>query len=174
MRTDCADVITVRPELAAPQMLFNFRHRVLLNTGFFLAEEVSEVGDNKVLLKLPVKNSDEDATFRSLQPGKFGGIDPIPYAHQNSAAIARVTEAKRNSTGGKNFWEFLLTLEENQSSYLTEMNINGVSAEQIAELRARFILLNEKPHQNALNLRSNLTDDLVWHYVTRINPNSRT
>lgn len=145
---------------------------VLLKTKFFLADEVSELGGNKISLKAPVASADEDATFRSLQPGRFGG-EPIFYAHQNAAAIARVTEAKRTSADGKKLWEFSLTLEENQSNYLSETSINGISPDQIAELRARFILLNEKPQQATLNHRSNLTDKLVWAYVSRINANSR-
>jgi hypothetical protein len=118
---------------------------VLLKNGFYLADEVSEPGDNAVSLKLPVNSADEDAAFRSLQPNNFGRVDPIPYAHQNAGAIARVNEAKRTSVNGKSLWELLLNLEENDSGYLSEMSVNGVSADQIAELRARFILLNERP-----------------------------
>ena len=106
---------------------------VLLKNGFFLAEEISEIGENKVLLKLPVTSADEDATFRSLQPSANGNREPIPFAHQNIGAIARVTEAKRISVGGKNIWEFLLTLDENDSAHLYDMSYNNLSADQIAE-----------------------------------------
>jgi hypothetical protein len=143
---------------------------VLLKTSFSQADAVSELSDNRVSLKIPVNDADEDAIFRSLQPGRFGAVEPIFYAHQNTAAIARISEAKRISAGGKNYWEFLLTLEENQAAYLSEFSVNGISADRIAELRARFILLNEKPQQNESNYRSNLTDGLIWAYVSRIIP----
>jgi hypothetical protein len=143
---------------------------ILLRNGFFLADEVSEIGENKVLIKLPVTNADEDATFRSLQPNAYGNREPIPFAHQNIGAIARVTEAKRNSVGGKSIWEFLLTLDENESGYLSEMSYNNLSADQIAEIRARFILFNENPVSNRKqDPRHNLNDTMLEVFVSGLN-----
>ncbi|HSK72683.1 MAG TPA: hypothetical protein VK892_13360 [Pyrinomonadaceae bacterium] len=143
---------------------------VLIKNGFYLASEVSELGDNKVSLKLPVNSADEDAAFRSLQPNNFGRVDPIPFAHQNTGAIARVDEAKRTSVNGKSFWELLLSLEENDSGYLSEMSLNGVSADQIAELRARFILLNERPAPPRKQSRPfNLNDGMLDIFVSGLN-----
>lgn len=140
---------------------------VLLKSGFFLAEEVSEIGENKVLLKLPITSADEDATFRSLQPSAYVNREPIPFAHQNIGAIARVTEAKRTSVGGKNIWGFLLTLDENDSAHLYEMSYNNLSADQIAEMRARFILLNEAPVQNRKQeSRHNLNESMLEVFVS--------
>lgn len=143
---------------------------VLLRNGFFLADEVNELGDNKVLLKLPVTSADEDATFRSLQPNAYRSREPIPFAHQNVGAIARVTEAKRTSAGGKNIWEFLLTLDENDAGYVSEMSYNNLSADQIAELRARFILFDETPTQNRKQEpRYNLNDSMLEVFVSGLN-----
>lgn len=157
-------------QVAKAEVLIDSGMWILLKSGFFLAEEVSEIGENKVLLKLPVNSADEDATFRSLQPNAYGNREPIPFAHQNIGAIARVTEAKRNSVGGKNIWEFLLTLDENDSGYLSEMSYNNLSADQIAEIRARFILLNETPVSNRKqDPRYNLNDTMLEVFVSGLN-----
>ena len=143
---------------------------ILLKNGFFLASEVSETGQNKVQLKMPADSAEHDATFRSLQPTHFGRQEPIPFAHQNTGAIARVMEAKRMSTNGQNFWEMILVLDERNSGFLSEMTVNGVSADQIAELRARFILLNEKPFRtDKPTSRLNLNEGLIEAYVSGVN-----
>lgn len=167
--------LTNEPQEIAIQTLNDPGMWVLLKDGFFTADEVSELGENKVLLKIPVTTADQDAVFRSMQPNNFGRRDPIPYAHQNVGAIARVNEAKRTSANGKNIWELLLTLDENDSGYHSEMSVNGVSADQIAELRARFILLNERPvptrkQDQRFNLSSfNLNDSMLEVFVSGLN-----
>lgn len=145
---------------------------ILLKHGFFLAEEVNELAENTVLLKIPINSSTEDAVLRELKPGRFNS-EPIAYAYQDSAAVARVTDAKRVSVNGRTVWEFSLKLEENHYGPLSEASVNGISPDEIAERRARFILLNESPKPIGPGARTNLTDSLIWSYVTRISPNSR-
>ena len=143
---------------------------VLLKTGFFLADEVSELSEGKISIKIPVSSADQDAHFRSLQPKSISRNEPIPFAHQNVGAIARVTEAKRTSANGKNIWELFLDLEMNNSGFLSEMAFNGISADQIAELRARFILLNENPQQNRKQApQFNLNEGMVAALVKGLN-----
>lgn len=146
---------------------------VLLKNSFYQADEVSELGDNKVSLRFPIKDADEDAFFRSLQPNNFGRVEPIPYAHQNVGAIARIMKATRKSVNGNSTWEILLTLEDNDSGYMSEMSLNGISADKIAELRARFILLNEKPLPDSYNRkqdsRFNFNDSMLEIFVSGLN-----
>jgi hypothetical protein len=51
------------------------------------------------------------------------------------------------------------------------MSINGVSSDQIAEFRARFMLLNEKPFRANDKSQSliNLNDRLIEAYVSGVN-----
>ena len=78
--------------------------------------------------------------------------------------MARVVEATRNSNNLETAWELTLHLEETDSGILSEFNFNNLSVDQIAEMRARFILLNEPPvEHNPGNLHrpSNLNDSLL-------------
>lgn len=166
IESESSDVVETDIQKGLTQTLSDSGMWVLLKTGFFLADEVTELSENKILLKIPVSSADQDALFRSLQPKNFGRNEPIPFAHQNIGAIARVTEAKRTSVNGKNVWELSLDLDVNNSGFLSEMGINGISADQIAELRARFILFNENPQQNRKQApQFNLNDSMVEVFV---------
>ena len=58
----------------------------------------------------------------------------------------------------------------NNSGFLSEMAFNGISADQIAELRARFILLNENPQQNRKQApQFNLNEGMVAALVKGLN-----
>ncbi len=144
----------------------------LLKTGFFLVEEVNELGDGKISLKVLVTSADEDASFRALQPNGYGRQDPIPFAYQNTGAIVRVLEAKRKSAQNKDNWELLLQLEKTDSGFHSEMTVNGVTPNQIAEMRARFILLNEKPasmtSRNYLDLNQAMVNLFISGFNTRV------
>ena len=167
--------ITEEPmkQVSSSQTLSNSGMWVLLKNSFYIADEVSELADNKVSIKFLIKDADEDAFFRSLQPNNFGRVEPIPYAHQNTGAIARVIDAKRKSVNENSIWELLLILEDSDSGYLSEMGLNGISVDKIAELRARFILLNEKPspdsHNRKQDSRFNLNDSMLEIFVSGLN-----
>lgn len=136
----------------------------LIDKGFYNTEEVSEPEINKVKLKIPVASAEDDAAIRELQPNQYGRGTPIAFAYQNTGAIARVVEATRNSKNLQTAWELMLQLEETDSGILSEFNFNNLSADQIAEMRARFILLNESPvehNRSNLHRSSNLNDSLL-------------
>jgi hypothetical protein len=132
---------------------------VLLKSRFSLASEVNEPGGRRVSLKVPVTESEEDAFFRSLQPGPYGRQELIPFAHQNSGAIAKVLEAKRSSTGEAAAWELALELEDSAGGFASEIAYGSVSADEIADMRARYILLNEKPERSGRRGRRGILED---------------
>jgi hypothetical protein len=115
---------------------------VLLRDGVLMAEEVSETGD-EVRIKIAPNNTEEDAFLKALNPSGLGRPDPIPFAHQNTGAIARVIEAKRYSVHDKSYWELTLNLKKQDNGFGTEMAFGKISADQIADMRARLLLLND-------------------------------
>lgn len=149
---------------APPESIDNSGMWVLIDKGFYIAEEVSEPEINKVTLKIPTTGAEEDAAMRDLQPDQYGRKNPIRFAYQNTGAIARVTEATRNSKNSRTIWELALQLEESDSGFISEFNFNNFTADQIAEMRARFILLNESPvNQSPSGFRraASLNDSLL-------------
>jgi hypothetical protein len=116
----------------------------LLGNGFYTADEIHEPSSGKITLSAPVSSAEDDATFRAFQPDAFGRHDLVPFAHQNTGALARVIEAQRSSREGTRAWQLTLQLEKPNAGFHSEMSINGMSPDQIAELRAQRILLNKE------------------------------
>lgn len=120
---------------------------VMLNDNFFLTESVKTQANQSVILEISPTDPEQEATLRKLQPTKFYNYKSISYAYQNEAAIMQVETVLPKSIKGKTI--FVLTLAPEQRSQgrnFIEMSIHGYSADQIAKLRARLLLLNESPN----------------------------
>lgn len=124
---------------------------ILLGSKFFLGSQVKELGGRKSILTIRVSDSEEDAFFRTLQPQPFGRSEMVPFAHQNTAGLAKVTDAQRLSSESESRWEIALELQELNTGFGSDMAYGSISANEIATLRARLILLNEKTNRFAEN-----------------------
>ena len=119
---------------------------VMLNDNFFLTKCVETQANQTVIINISPANPDQEASLRKLQPDQHYK-KKINYAYQNEAAMMRVESVLAKSIKGKTI--FVLTLnpeQRSQPSSIMEMSINGYSADKIAELRARILLLNETPN----------------------------
>jgi hypothetical protein len=164
-----ADKVTTPEVQPVPEVINNSGMWVLIKTRFSLASEVNEPGGRKISLKIPVSEADEDAFFRSLQPSQYGRQELIPFAHQNTGAIAKVIEAKRSSSGDSAVWELALELEELNSGFGSDIAYGSTSADELAAMRARYILLNEKPvRQSRRQQYDPLEDGLFEAFVQGI------
>ncbi|MDX6499419.1 MAG: hypothetical protein QOG23_2679 [Blastocatellia bacterium] len=143
---------------------------ILLKSQFSEAIEVSESGDQKILLKIPVSEASEDAFFRSLQPSQYVRHELLPFAHQNVGAFAKVLEAKRTSKENAAVWELTLELDEENSGFGSDMAYGNTSADELATMRARHILLNEEPTRPGRRGQNNqLEDGFFGAFVQGIN-----
>ncbi len=120
---------------------------VMLNNNFFLTQSVeTQANQTVVTVHISPTNSEQEAALRNLQPEQSYNKKPIAYAYQDDAAIMQVESVVSQSIKGKTI--FILTLSRDPSSQRSnsmEINFNSYSADQIAELRARLLLLNETP-----------------------------
>ncbi|MDZ8264407.1 toll/interleukin-1 receptor domain-containing protein [Nostoc sp. ChiQUE01b] len=116
---------------------------VLLNNNLFKTELVETQTDQSIVLNIVSTDTEKEAILRRLQPENYNKKQ-ITYVYQNDADIMHIESVLVKSVKGKN--RFTLTLKpyfQGQIDSFTEININGFSADKIAELRARLILLNE-------------------------------
>jgi hypothetical protein len=135
---------------------------VLLGGNFYLAESVSDRSDGSVAVDIEPQSTDDDAALRSLRPGPYGRGEPIPYAYQNDAFLARVLSAERNSTAGRSSWSVTLKPEQDQGAGAPfEMAFNSISADEIAAMRARLLLLDESPVRSSRDLDGQMLMGLV-------------
>jgi predicted nucleotide-binding protein len=68
--------------------------------------------------------------------------NPLPVAFGSKAMYGRVSDVKHVLEGGREVWNVELVPEDIGHNW--EMNYSGFPAEQVAEMRARRILINEK------------------------------
>lgn len=145
---------------------------VFLNTIFTVASEVNELGDGRISLKVPVTKASEDAALRSLKPSQYGRSELIPFAHQNTGGLAKAIDATRTSTGESAVWELNLQLENLNRGFGMEMAYGNLSADELAAIRARYLLLNEKPMRPRGRIQNDVLNDTMFEvFVEGIGPN---
>jgi hypothetical protein len=117
---------------------------VMVGDLFLPSESVNQTGD-RILLEVRPRNTEENAAIQRLRP-RHGRGDPVPFAHGDDALVARVAEVTSRSAGGQQVVTIALS-PENASfgGHGMEANVQGHSAEEIAEKRAGRLLLNDPP-----------------------------
>jgi hypothetical protein len=118
---------------------------VMLDGKFFQAKLTSIQPDRSILLQIPPKTMEQTAELKALHPGEFNHRRQIAFASSHEAGIMQVTSVTNESTAGKT--NFSITLNPCQRSqnngFAMETSFNNHSADEIAELRARLILLGQ-------------------------------
>ena len=122
----------------------------LLNDNLFLSESVDTQENQTVTFRISPATPEQKALLRDLQPDRFGKKQ-VTYAHEDEAAIMQVESICYSSSKGKT--TFVLTLKPIQQSQgnSMEVSLNGYSADEIAKLRTRLLLLNETPNIQSKN-----------------------
>ncbi|MEH2293254.1 hypothetical protein [Nostoc sp.] len=118
---------------------------VMLNDKFFQTKSSATQPDQSIIIQLSPKNMEQVAELKSLHPGEFHNKKQITYADQHDAGIMEVSSVLSESLAGKT--SFNITLKPIQrsqdSSFIFQTNFNNYSADEIAKLRVRLILLGE-------------------------------
>jgi hypothetical protein len=102
-----------------------------------------QAGETIQMSLLPA-DSREASAVDSLS--KYVRGNPVGVAFGSKALYARVTSVTHVFEGGREIWNVELNPDRDRYRYggYSEINLSGVSADEIAELRARRILLDEK------------------------------
>ncbi|MBD2358881.1 toll/interleukin-1 receptor domain-containing protein [Tolypothrix sp. FACHB-123] len=138
---------------------------VLLDNKLFLTKSVDTQADLSVIIHISPTTPEQEAALRNLQPEQQYYKKQILFAYQNEAATMQVTSVITKSIKGRT--TFVITLNPNQQAQgnsMIDMMINGYSADKIAELRARFLLLNELPPTNPNSNDYSMLNSLIKGY----------
>jgi hypothetical protein len=120
---------------------------VLLNDRFFEAVSVREDESDRIVIEVASQDAEDDAFFQSLRAKRLQAREPVSFAHRSDGGLATVELAEALSTAGGKVWRITLKREDAPYGFGTEMGVNGRSADDIAAMRARLLLLNEAPVQ---------------------------
>ena len=103
----------------------------------------------QISLELLPESPEEAAFLSSLRRhirDRFARDGFIGFAMAENAALVKPVDIAQIAAGSQNIWKVVLNEKENRQngSFLNDMTFNGISPDELAEMRARRILLNEK------------------------------
>ena len=99
-----------------------------------------EVGE-QVTLHLVPKSSADAAVLRSLGTPRR---DVLGIAFGDTVVEAVLRDVAQRREGGTDLWVLRLDKQDTRGSFISESSFNNYSADQLAEMRVRRILLDEK------------------------------
>ena len=101
-----------------------------------------------------------------------GTRSQLLIAFKHNAGICRVEDIQHLLRAGKDQWSLRLRIERSDFTPGIEMGMQGLSADQLAEQRARRILLNEYPAPDRNDWNNALEEVLRRGMQTTLQPNS--
>lgn len=114
--------------------------------GATLFVEAQRIRSGETLqLTLVPSNAREAAAISAL---RRGGRSPVGVAYNMTAMFARVRSVEQVVEGGQEIWNVELQPDEDANrgpGVMGEFSMTGHSPDEMAEMRARLILLNERP-----------------------------
>lgn len=140
---------TSSASVAAPAA--NANTWALINNSYFVADRISISTEGVVTAIIHPRDPEEEAQLRSLNPQQYQHTGPVSFAYQNDGGLLQVQEVKVDSESGRTAITVSAKIIASSQSSLMEMAVNGYSADDIATLRARLLLLNELPAEHRQN-----------------------
>ena len=131
-------------------------------SALFVRMERIRTADKQVSLSIVPSTSRTASAIAELERRR----EPIGLAYNETALIVRPRSLEKIIEQGREFWHLELEIDEYaMSGGVFEMNFSSFSADQIAELRARRILLNETVSQSIGMRPKDLTMQLIENSV---------
>lgn len=125
---------------------------VMIGSGeedqYFIPFQEAQWTSTEIQLELLPESTEEVAFLRSLRdgPNRRFASHVLGFALQDDAVWVSPQSVTQSVSGSQTIWKVVLKIvgDEQHANYLPEMTIGHVSSDQIAELRARRILLDEE------------------------------
>ncbi|NEQ07181.1 MULTISPECIES: hypothetical protein [unclassified Moorena] len=122
---------------------------ILLNNNYYLAKSLETQSDGTISVQITTNDLEEQANLKDLKHDQFPHYSQISYAYQEEASITEVKDVILTSTGGKNLFCIALSpIKQSQENLFQDITVgsnNGkyYSADEIAEMRVKILLLND-------------------------------
>jgi hypothetical protein len=120
---------------------------LMLDDHFYTADRVRHTADGSIEVEIAKPDADQEATLRHLKRSGLRSRD-IPFAYGNDANDVSVTEVTSEATAKGQTWTLKLKPGERRSGFFGVTHMEGnrsYTPDDIAGLRARYILLKEPP-----------------------------
>ncbi len=140
--------------------------------SYFIPVQNAQWSPTEINLDLLPESSEETAFLHSLRnsiSNQFAQGKILAFAHKKDAAWVRPKDVTQATYGPQTVWKVTLTEEDNKQNFnpFDDMSFNNYSLDQIAEMRTKRILLNEKTFQNQTDLAGLTDNPLLESFISR-------
>ncbi len=133
---------------------------LLLDDHYYLAKSFEIDSDGRIKIEIATNNLEEQANLKNLKSNSdyYQDQREINYAYLEEASMAEVENLKFESSGTrKNIFTIIIQTKKNSQNYneqnITYGNMNGKSltSDDLAEIQAKILLLNDKSYKSFLS-----------------------
>lgn len=137
---------------------------------YFIAVQKATWDSTEISLELLPESPEKIAFLHSLRNSLSNGFghNTFAFAFQEDAAWVSPQKVVQTTSGSQTFWKVVLKEDSrgHGADIWNEVTINNISPDQIAEMRARRILLNEKLERiNQTGLMGLANDPMLESYI---------
>jgi hypothetical protein len=128
----------------------------LTDGKYFESDSVTEHDNGRFEVWIAPLSAEEDADLRALRPDHRSARRALSFAHGNEGFMAQVRVARSQSAAGRQVW--IVELERVDTNRLSQdMSVNNITADELATMRARLLLLGERPQPRERGAESLVT-----------------
>jgi len=142
-----ASTATARPatSTSAPNSVSTSGSWMKLGDRFFRSQRFEHHDRANISVQLSPDTAEEESALNRLRPPEHGNGPTIGFAYQNEGGLVQVASARKLSEGDKTIWSLDLVVQEDRGGMFNESSFNEYSADDIAEMRAGRLLINDPP-----------------------------
>lgn len=121
--------------------------------SYFVPVRDAQWGTTEIHFDLVPESSEQSAFLDAMRKGlnnPFTQVDRLALAFQDGAAWVRAKDVVQTTSGSQTVWNVILTEEKQEQNFdlLDNVTYGDISPDDLAEMRAKRVLLDEKPSQN--------------------------
>ncbi len=141
----------------------------------FVPVRNAQWGSKEIQLELIPESSEQSAFLGAIRKGldnPFTQVDKFAFAFKEGAAWVRTKEIVQTTSGSQTVWKVVLTEEDKESGFdlLDNPAYGDISPDDIAEMRVRRILLNERSFQEQKGLAALRDDGYLESLISHESP----
>jgi hypothetical protein len=134
---------------------------VLLADRVYTIRSADELNDGSWKLEIVQNDADEAAALRSLRTDRFGRGRTVSFAFDNEAFPEEVEGVTARSLVAGTLWTVALKPAPTGNDHFSDVTYNGIPPEEMAEMRARLLLLGESPPRSEIRRDSFLMSTVL-------------
>ena len=137
----------------------------------FVPVKNAQWGSAEIQLELAPESSEQSTFLDSMRKGlnsPYSNVERLAFAFNDGAVWVRTMDVAQTTSGSQTVWKVVLEEENTERSFDLSDNVayGNISPDDLAEMRAKRILLDEKPSQNRSDFRDIVDDGFLESLIS--------